>query len=51
MLSSTIWQNNFRKRTPTFCIVKNIACNNKGDVRMLTIIVPMLSASLQKKLK
>ncbi len=51
MLSSMIWHNSL----PTFCIVKNIACSNKGDVFMLTIvssiIVPVLSASLQKNLK
>jgi hypothetical protein len=38
-----------------FCIVKNIACNNKGDVGMFTttssIIVLVLLASLQKKIE
>jgi len=42
----------FWKGIPTFYIVKNIVCSNKGNVRLLTIvlsiIVPMLLASLQK---
>ncbi len=45
----------FSKGIPTFCIVKNIAYNTNSDVHLLTItlpiIVPMLSTSLQKKLK
>jgi hypothetical protein len=45
----------FLKGIPTFCIVKNIAYNINSDVHLLTItlsiIIPMLSISLQKKLK
>ncbi len=45
----------FCKGGPTFCIVKNIVGNNKGDVRLLTIassiIVQVLFLSIQKKLK